>query len=70
MEGNFGMVGVDGLEMIEHLRVLNPREVYQWPSGLSPKHWEMVFVLVSGSVLTFVVDLAVGSFGWFHPNVR
>ena len=39
-------------------------------SGLSPEHWEIALVEVLGSVLTFAVDLAVGSFGWFPSNVR
>jgi len=43
---------------------------HQWPSGLTPEHWEMEFVEASGSLLTYAVDLAVGSFGCFPPNVR
>jgi len=42
----------------------------QWRSGLTPYHWEMAHVEVSGSIFTFAVDLAVGSFGWFPPNLR
>ena len=44
--------------------------VYQWMSGLTPEHWEMELAEVSGSILTLAVDLGVGSFGWFPPNVR